>query len=87
MVATCGQKIPFVNIKQEKFFFNKCFEIFTRKYINKNFNIDEEKFPRSICRTCYSTILDNEKRSLPTVPNYENLKLPIVNCRRTKVKF
>ena len=78
--APCGQKIYFGNIKQEKFFINTKSENLIRKYINKNFNIAEEKFPTSICRTCYLTLLDHEKggfkRSLQTMPNYKDLKLP-----------
>ena len=76
--APCVKKIAFGNIKQEKFFINTKVEDLIGKYINKNFNIAEKNFPTSICRTCYLTLLEKGdfKRSLQTIPNYEDLKLP-----------
>lgn len=85
--ALCGQKIVFGNIKPQKFFINSNTNDLIKKHINKDFNLNDLKYPVSICRTCYLTLRDlkdgNSKRPLQSMPNYSDIVLP-VNTRASK---
>ena len=78
--APCGKKISFGKIDPNKFLINKKTENLIKKFIKNDFNIEDSKFPLSICRTCYLTLLDCEKgldnRPLQDFPNYEDILLP-----------
>lgn len=85
--APCGRKISFGKIPPEKFLVNENTEKLIRKFLFEDFDKDNDKFPMSICRSCYLALLDAEKgvsgRSLPVMPNYKDIVL--LKETRTKV--
>lgn len=78
--APCGEKIVFGKNKPEKYLITDKIENLINKYVSKKCKITNEKYPLSICRTCYLTLLDMEKeictRPLQKMPNYEDIILP-----------
>ena len=75
----CGRKIIFGKIKPDKFLISQSTEKLIKKFISKKFDLNDEKYPLCICRSCYLTLLDLEKeifnRQVPTMPHYEELVL------------
>lgn len=75
----CGRKIVYGKIKPEKFLISQSLENLIKKFISKDFDLNDEKYPSSICRSCYLALLDFEKeifnRQLPNMPNYGELIL------------
>ena len=78
--APCGRKIVFQNKPSNHFLLNENHAALVKKYISDQFDVSNEKFPKSICISCRLTINELEKhgsskRPLPTMPNYEDIKL------------
>lgn len=76
----CGKKIHFGKTSAKKFLITTKIEGFIKKFININYDIQNEKFPLSICRTCYLTMHDADKnifkRPIQNMPDYASLILP-----------
>lgn len=76
----CGRKIVFGKTNPGKFLITSKIEGWIQTYINANYNIENEKYPLAICRTCYLTLYDVEKkifkRPIPKMPDYASLVLP-----------
>ena len=77
--APCGKKIVFGKKNPNEFLINANSENLIKKFINSDFNINNSKFPLSICKTCHVTMLDYEKgvykRPIQDFPNYVDLVL------------
>ena len=73
----CGKKIVFQKIDPKKFLITTHIENLIKKFISDEFDSSDERFPLSICRTCYLTLLDAEKgvlkRPMPPLPNYKDI--------------
>lgn len=88
--ALCGKKIIFQSKPDHHFLLSEKHTDLIKKHINDQFDISNEKFPKSVCSTCRLTLNEYEKgifkRPLPTMPNYEDLNLAketrtmICNC-------
>lgn len=78
--ASCGTKISFGNKTFEHFRITKKNENLIKTLLNPDFNLNDSKFPLSICVTCCITLSEHEKenfkRPLPTMPNYADMHLP-----------
>lgn len=76
--APCGSKIIFYK-KTSITNITISLESLIKKYINQNFNINNEMYPVSICVSCRLTLQEYEKnifqRKLPQMPNYEVIKM------------
>lgn len=76
----CGTKISFGKKKPNKFLINEKYETLIKKFINKDYDLNNEKYPLSICRTCYHTLFDASNniftRPFPDMPDYNSLVLP-----------
>ncbi|GLV33197.1 hypothetical protein CBL_03853, partial [Carabus blaptoides fortunei] len=77
--APCGKKIVFGNRQRSEFSITENLAGLLKKHINDQFDASNSKFPISICSTCRKTIMEREKgnakRPLPTMPNYEDMKM------------
>lgn len=80
MCGPCGKKIHFGKTSAKKYLITTKIEGFIKKFININYDIQNEKFPLSICRTCYLTMHDADKnifkRPIQNMPDYASLILP-----------
>lgn len=78
--APCGRKIVFGKVKPENFVINNKIANLINKYSSTDFDLSNEKYPLSICRSCYLTLLDFEKeiynRQIQIMPDYKNIVLP-----------
>ena len=76
--APCGKKIIFGKKKSENRI-NEKSESLIKKFLNKDFSVQNEVFPTGICSTCRVTLQEYEKnttkRTLPSMPNYSDIKL------------
>ena len=79
--APCGNKIKITGKNNIEYYSvnNNNYVSLIQKFINKNFTISDSKFPLGICNTCRNTIVEYNnncfKRSLPSMPNYEDIYL------------
>ena len=78
--APCGKKIVFQNKPCEHFLLSEKHVTLIKNPINNQFDVSHKKFPKSTCITCRLTIGELEKhgiskRPLPSMPNYEDIKL------------
>lgn len=75
----CGNKIVFGKTQPEKFLINGNIEMLIKKFVSKDFDLNDDRFPLSICGSCRLTVLEFEKeiykRQLQTMPNYHDLIL------------
>lgn len=79
LCAPCGQKIVFGSKKPNTFFISNKVEGLVKRFINKNFDINNAKFPKSICVTCRLTLNERDKgivkRPLPPMPSYTDFNV------------
>lgn len=77
--APCGKKITFGNAKPEKYMVTAKLCSLIKSHVNKNYTLDDERFPLSICGTCQTILFEHEKKNktrlLPVMPNYEDILL------------
>lgn len=78
--APCGEKISIGKKTLNYFGITKNCEKLIQKLCNKNFKLDDPRFPVSICTTCRITLQEHEKgkfaRPIQQIPNYESILLP-----------
>lgn len=79
--APCGKKIIFGKVdKPSSFLINDHIETLIEKFLLADFDVSNDKFPVSVCKTCRITLLDAEKgifnRPFQNMPNYKDLVLP-----------
>ncbi|KAJ8677777.1 hypothetical protein QAD02_013564 [Eretmocerus hayati] len=76
--ASCGRRINFRKYASE-YQITERFEKLIKSHINKDFGMDQPKFPLSICTSCCLSLLSREKnhseRPLPVMPNYLDILL------------
>ena len=79
--ATCGRKIILGTKKIYFFQISDKMKDLIKDLTNKNFELDDPKYPTSICTTCRLTFTEysrnNYSRPLPKMPMYELMILPI----------
>lgn len=77
--APCGRKIIFGNKKVQFFKINEKKETLIQKLIDDKFSLANEKYPKSICRTCSHTLSEHDKnifgRRLPHMPKYHRISI------------
>lgn len=75
----CGRKIICSNArdKPEKFLIGEKTLTLIKKFVSEDYDLNNEKYPLSICRTCYLTLLDHEKkiykRQIQIMPKYSDI--------------
>ena len=78
--APCGKKIIFGKYPPARYLLNDRKIELIKKYINPNFNRLDLRFPIGMYGGCYLALTDKEKgvnlRSIPNMPNYEDIILP-----------
>ena len=84
--APCGNKIVLGQKKIWFFKINSTIEKLIQQLLkNEKFNLNDSKYPLSICNTCRNILYEHAKnicvRPLPTMPKYENIILSRHNTR------
>lgn len=78
--APCGRKIIFGQNAPSRYFIDNEIEKLIIEYVCEDYDINNEKFPTGICRTCCQTLKEANKevfkRPMPKMPLYQNIILP-----------
>lgn len=78
--APCGKKIIFGQNRPSRYFIDDDIEKLIVKHVYKAYDINNDKFPIGICRTCCQTLKEANnkifKRPMPQMPLYEEIILP-----------
>ena len=86
--AGCGEKIKFGKSKPCKFLITPRIEQLLKTFSNPKFNLNNLKFPTSICGTCRKILCEYEKniktRLLLPMPNFEKQKIVTQSTRNTE---
>ena len=77
--APCGSKIIVGKQKLNYFYAGVKYEGLIKKFLDKKYNLADERYPVSICGTCRLILNEHEsgnvKRTLPKMPKYECILL------------
>lgn len=78
--APCGRKIVFGQNAPSRYFIDDAIEALIVEFVNEDYDINNEKFPTGICRTCCQTLKEAKKkifqRPMPKMPLYQEIILP-----------
>lgn len=77
--ALCGRKINLGSKNLECFHITAVHEPLIKLFVNKNFSLDDPRFPTAMCTICRLILQQHEKnitsRPFKTMPNYEDVVL------------
>lgn len=78
--APCGRKIIRGSKPLVQYSINEKQNVLIKKFVNAQFDLQDLRYPQSICETCRKVLNEYEKgntnRALPKMPNYNDILLP-----------